>query len=836
MVKLTDLLDISELQGLCESYTAVTGAVTALLDLEGTILVSTGWQDICSRFHRVNPLTAKRCRESDTLLAGKLAHGEPYNVYKCKNGLVDVAVPIIIGGEHVANFFTGQFFFGTPDRNYFVQQAREFGFEQVAYLDALNRVPTFSEQQVESMMAFFTRLARMMGEMGLAKLRLQQANEGLQAGAAIIQSSEDAIIGESVDGIITIWNPGAEAMFGYSAGEMIGNTMQVLLPPEQLGEESLVLARIQGGEVVKHFESVRLCKDGRRVDISATISPIRDGRGNIVGVSKIVRDISLQRQAEAIQAHERAVQRALIDTLPDLIWLKSPEGVYLGCNPRFEQFFGAREAEILGKTDYDFVSREMADFFRMHDRRAMEKDGPSINEEKIAFASDGHQELLETTKIPMRDAQGKLIGILGIGHDVTQRRAAEQELERHRQHLQELVDERTAALSVAKDAAEAANRAKSTFLANMSHELRTPMNGIMGMVGIALRQVSDPKLRHQLETIDHSSQHLLGVINDILDISKIEAGRLPLEQIDFKFGDVLENLQALIGNKVEEKSLELRFDVPDSLRTLPLSGDPLRLGQILLNLSGNAVKFTEHGAIVVYARAFDETADRVRLCCEIRDSGIGIGAEDQKRLFSAFEQADSSMTRKYGGTGLGLAISKRLVEMMGGEISVESMPGQGSTFRFSVQLAKGGLAGLADAGSGLPADVALLASHAGSRILMAEDEPVNQEVTCSLLEDVGLLVDVAGDGVEALALARQNRYALILMDMQMPKMNGVDATRAIRLDSLNADTPILAMTANAFEEDRRTCLAAGMNDYIGKPVNPDLLFSKLLSWLESTRR
>ncbi|UCV29856.1 PocR ligand-binding domain-containing protein [Ferribacterium limneticum] len=836
MVKLTDLLDISELQGLCESYTAVTGAVTALLDLEGKILVSTGWQDICSRFHRVNPLTAKRCRESDTLLAGKLAHGEPYNVYKCKNGLVDVAVPIIIGGEHVANFFTGQFFFGTPDRNYFQQQAREFGFEQVAYLDALNRVPTFSEQQVESMMAFFTRLARMMGEMGLAKLRLQQANEGLQAGAAIIQSSEDAIIGESVDGIITIWNPGAEAMFGYSAGEMIGNTMQVLLPPERLGEESLVLARIQGGEVVKHFESVRLCKDGRRVDISATISPIRDGRGNIVGVSKIVRDISLQRQAEAIQAHERAVQRALIDTLPDLIWLKSPEGVYLGCNPRFEQFFGAREAEILGKTDYDFVSREMADFFRMHDRRAMEKDGPSINEEKIAFASDGHQELLETTKIPMRDAQGKLIGILGIGHDVTQRRAAEQELERHRQHLQELVDERTAALSVAKDAAEAANRAKSTFLANMSHELRTPMNGIMGMVGIALRQVSDPKLRHQLETIDHSSQHLLGVINDILDISKIEAGRLPLEQIDFKFGEVLENLQALIGNKVADKSLELRFDVPDSLRTLPLSGDPLRLGQVLLNLSGNAVKFTEHGAIVVFARIFDETADRVRLCCEIRDSGIGIGAEDQKRLFSAFEQADSSMTRKYGGTGLGLAISKRLVEMMGGEISVESMPGQGSTFRFSMQLAKGGQAGLADAGSGLPADVALLASHAGSRILMAEDEPVNQEVTCSLLEDVGLLVDVANDGVEALALARQNRYALILMDMQMPKMNGVDATRAIRLDSLNVDTPILAMTANAFEEDRRRCLAAGMNDYIGKPVNPDLLFSKLLSWLESTRR
>ncbi|MDP3539981.1 MAG: ATP-binding protein [Azonexus sp.] len=386
-------------------------------------------------------------------------------------------------------------------------------------------------------------------------------------------------------------------------------------------------------------------------------------------------------------------------------------------------------------------------------------------------------------------------------------------------------------LAEARDAAEAASRAKSTFLANMSHELRTPMNGIMGMASVALRQASDPKLRHQLETINHSSQHLLGVINDILDISKIEAGRLTLEQVDFRLGDLLENLRDLIGNKVAEKNLALQFDVPVTLQSLPLSGDPLRLGQILLNLSGNAVKFTEQGSVTVYARLSDETSDQVRLCCEIRDTGIGIEVEDQKRLFSSFEQADSSMTRKYGGTGLGLVISKRLVEMMGGEIAVESTPGQGSTFRFSVQLARGRIQP-AETASTTSAEALLASKYAGARILIAEDEPINQEVSRGLLEDIGLLVDVADDGAEALALARQQHYALILMDMQMPKMNGVDATRAIRHDSLNTDTPILAMTANAFEEDRQTCLAAGMNDHIGKPVDPDRLFEVMLSLLK----
>ncbi len=397
----------------------------------------------------------------------------------------------------------------------------------------------------------------------------------------------------------------------------------------------------------------------------------------------------------------------------------------------------------------------------------------------------------------------------------------------------EQLHEKEQALSIAKEAAEAASRAKSTFLANMSHELRTPMNAIMGMTNMALRKATEPKLIDQLTKIDQASQHLLHVINDILDISKIEAERLTLERVSFKLGEVLENLISLIGHKVTDKGLKLCIDLTPEVAGLTLLGDPLRLGQILLNLAGNAVKFTEQGAITLRARLVDESVTDMLLRIEVEDTGIGITAEDQKRLFTAFEQADGSMTRKYGGTGLGLAISKRLVNMMGGEVGVESQPGSGSTFWFTVRQGKA-----TDATSPAPtfspdrAEARLKAKIPGTRILLAEDEPINQEVSRGLLEDVGLSVDLAEDGVQAVAMAKQNRYALILMDMQMPNLNGVDATRAIRALPGYAETPILAMTANAFDEDRQVCIEAGMNDHIGKPVDPDRLFETLLKWME----
>lgn len=389
-----------------------------------------------------------------------------------------------------------------------------------------------------------------------------------------------------------------------------------------------------------------------------------------------------------------------------------------------------------------------------------------------------------------------------------------------------------AELIASRDDARRANAAKSEFLSRMSHELRTPLHAIMGMMALARRRVGDPQALAQLEKAKQAADHLLSVINDILDISKIEAGRLDLEHVEFRIEDVLRDLLNLVGNRAADKGLQLLVDLDLAGSAARLEGDPLRLGQILLNIVGNAIKFSERGAITLrVCRVAPEDPTFLRF--EVRDQGIGIAPESQPRLFLAFEQADGSMTRRFGGTGLGLAISKRLVELMGGEIGVESTPGNGSMFWFTARF---GLV-TADPRPGKDAndmtEQQVRARHAGARILLVDDEADGREVTAVLLTEAGLTVELADDGAQALALAGSQGYDLILMDMRMPVMNGIDATRAIRADSANRATPIIALTANAFGDDRKLCLDAGMNDHIAKPITPERLFAALGRWLEN---
>jgi PAS domain S-box-containing protein len=641
-------------------------------------------------------------------------------------------------------------------------------------------------------------------------------------------------------------NQGFVNLFGqHDAEELVGKNDFDIAPAEMAERYRADDQAVLASGKKKSVEEEIIDAEGNRKWFETYKAPVFDAMGSVVGTVGFARDITERRTAVQVLeemskalATSRDLLQQVIDTAPIRVFWKDHDCRYLGCNPAFARDAGkVAPTDLIGLDDFAMSWAEQADLYRADDQQVMVSGQPRLNFEEPQTTPDGKLIWLRTAKVPLRDAAGAVIGVLGIYDDVTASKQAEIELDSYRNHLEELVESRTAELAATKEAAEAANRAKSTFLATMSHELRTPMTAIMGMVDLVLRKSTDPKHIDQLTKAKLAAQHLLSVINDILDISKIEAERLTLEQLHFNFSDVLDNLVTVVGQRARDKNLRLRVDIPPELGRTSFIGDPLRLGQILINFAGNAVKFTDHGEIIVHATILEDNPIESLLCWKVIDTGIGISEDNQQRVFDSFEQADGSMTRKYGGTGLGLSISKRLAKLMGGRVGVESQPGKGSTFWFTAKLKKA----FHDPAAMTPVDTAsaeaeLKAHYSSARVLLAEDEPVNREVSLTMMADIGITADAAEDGAIALSLARQQRYDLILMDMQMPVLNGVDATRAIRMESLNVDTPILAMTANAFDEDRQVCLDAGMNDHIAKPVDPGVLYATMLKWLAKSMR
>lgn len=763
--------------------------------------------------------------------------------------------------------------------------------------------------------------------------------------AAIVNSTDDAIIGQTLDGIITSWNPAAERQYGYTAKETIGRSIELIVPTDKRGELA-TFRQADGDQSIRLHDTVRVRKDGSRVHVEVSVSPIRDNTGRIVGASSIARDVT-----ERIKAEQRFQQ--LVLAAPDAMLIVDEHGTIVLVNEQTERLFGYRKEDLVGQSIELLIPPQLREQHIGHRQRYLKdprhrRMGTGI--ELAGLRQDGSQIPVEISLAPLDTEQGTLVS--AAIRDISERREVEQKL------------------ADARDKALAAAELKSQFVAMVSHEIRTPMNGVIGLADLLLETPLEPTQRRYTEAIRTSGRALLSIINDILDFSKIEAGKLKLVETDFELDQVLEEVVQAVAQAARDKQIEVVCDYPPNLPTA-LRGDDGRLRQALLNLLGNAVKFTERGSVLL--RAEPVADDEARITFTVLDTGIGIAPEDLARLTEPFSQADAASTRRYGGTGLGLTITRQLVELMGGVLEMASRLGQGSRFWFTLEFApqqhqlpqhvreplrnhmtgnrllvvddnptnlhlisrhakawgmnptvvSDGLAGLEHlreaAHAGRPFELAVVDQHmpkldgvgliqaisddagippvrvvlltsgsyqddrhaetAGAAallpkpigpsqlynclleiltqdtrpsdprdrvkvtttesrglILLAEDNEINQMVAVETLTRMGYQVDVAQDGHEVLEMAGAKPYLAILMDCQMPRIDGYTATAELRRrEQGGRRIPIIAMTAHALAEDRQRCLAAGMDDYLTKPIDTGKLQRTLDEWSVGTR-
>lgn len=684
-----------------------------------------------------------------------------------------------------------------------------------------------------------------LGALVLTETRLRAFDEERRQAVAALEESErflrtvineipDPLALKDGDGNFLLGNQAVANLYNTTPTALVGRSDADFGVPSEMAEfiRRNVLEIMAGGVTRVVREDSRDARSGATRHYQSIKRPFRDAQGNnriLVLAHDITDVVQAQARAEASQARFRT----LVELLPYGVQECDTTGRITFVNPALAALHHRPESELVGARIWDFVTDDTQSRGMQHYlRRVISEEPPPEAYFVSNRRGDGQLTELQINWTYIRKEDGSLHGLLSVISDITEQRRTDAELREHRDHLEKLVAERTRELVEARVAAEAASVAKSAFLANMSHEIRTPLNAITGMAHLMRRSGVSGEQAERLDKLQSAGEHLLEVINAVLDLSKIEAGKLNLMPAPLRVSGLLTNIVSMLHDRAKEKGLLLEVDnrVPEQT----LLGDATRLQQALLNFASNAVKFTRQGQITLRAIVADAGDNDWLLRFEVEDTGIGITPEAQARLFNAFEQADNSTTRRYGGTGLGLAITRKLAELMGGQAGVTSTPGCGSCFWLTARLAR-----IADTptasrqAASERVDADPWQPQRGKRVLVVDDEPINREIAILLLNEVGLVADAAEDGEKALAAFDANRYDVILMDMQMPHLDGLAATRAIRGRPGGGESvPIVAMTANAFAEDRQRCLDAGMDEFIAKPFEPDLLFATVLRLLQ----
>ncbi|MCU6496372.1 PAS domain S-box protein [Rugamonas sp. A1-17] len=671
----------------------------------------------------------------------------------------------------------------------------------------------------------------------------QRAEEALHASSEryrlIVQTAAEGIWMTGADDRTSLVNPTMARMLDYEIEQMMGRAMTDFMDDDGQALLKQHLQRRLAGEACQGDVCFRR-RDGAVVWCLLSTTVINSDAGHYAGTLAMLTDITARRAADSALRSSSQRLASIFNAVTNGLVMIDGAGRILESNAAAARML-AHSLAVDGGMLWRGVREDGTPFdAASHPVQQAIVTGVSVRDVVMGVSQpNGEVHWLSVNAEPIPDERGVVPLVVASLTDITDRKRGEDQLRELNEHLEERVAIRTEELNQARMLAEEASQTKGQFLANMSHEIRTPMNGVIGMAYLALKTDLDPRQRDYLEKIRFAGEHLLGIIDDILDISKIEAGKLEIEQVDFALDHVIQTLTTVVAPKAASRELELVFNLDPNLPKV-LRGDPLRLGQVLINYTNNAIKFSEKGRIEVRVRQVVGDANGCLLRFEVSDCGIGLSETEIGKLFQSFQQADTSTTREYGGTGLGLSICKQLAQLMGGEVGVRSRPGQGSTFWFTARLgiSSATLPALIDRVKDAAAELlassrsaAVMATLKHARILLVEDNTFNQQIALEMLEEVGSSVCLAANGMEALELLRQTAFDCVLMDVQMPLMDGLETTRRIRADPSLADMRVLAMTATATNEDRVRCIEAGMDDFISKPIQPALMYQTIANWL-----
>ncbi len=829
----SELVDIQQLQKLLELYFKNTNIPVAILDSDGNSLVAAGMQDICTQFHHNHPVTFERCQQSNAFIKSYLDEGRHIE-YKCKNGLWDLAVPIFIAGEHMATLFIGQFFYEDehPDTEFFRGQAEKFGFNVEKYLEALQRVPVFSREKVQSVIEYYSTFVELLSIMGYSNLLLAQDIEKWKKVEDELRKLEKAVetmqLGVTItdtEGKIVYTNPAEARMHGYRVEDLLGKDVGIFAPPES--RQPMTLDQIKNMENLVR-ESFNIQKNGSIFPVRLITDVVKNAEGTPIAMVTICEDITERKRTEETlqKSEERLLEAQRIAHVGSLEWDIVQNKVWW--SDELYQIYGYKREQFTPSFEmfFEHIHPDDREYVKKNIEALLSQDKPYIVEYRIVL-HDSSIRFIHAEAQLYRDVDGQPVRTIGTVQDITERKQLQLALEEERASLAQKVEARTAELSQMNAELARAARLKDEFLANMSHELRTPLNVILGISESLQEEVYGTLNERQLKAlhaIEESGYHLLALINDILDLSRIGAGKLELNLVPVSVAQVCQAALQFIKQPAQKKRLNVS-SMFDSHVTI-ICADGRRLKQILINLLNNAVKFTPEGGTIGLEVKGD--VERCVVHFVVWDTGIGIAQEDMKRLFQPFVQLDASLSRKYTGAGLGLSLVYRMVEMHGGSVSVESKVGKGSRFTVSFPWQETDPFSEEEKQAVMneeqepedKKDPAPCPSDIKSRtILIAEDNEATIDTLSGYFTAKGYRVMIARNGWEAFAHTKEYHPDIIVMDIQMPEMDGLEAIRHIRADKNGEHIPIIALTVLTMPGDREKCLLAGADEYFSKPVS-----------------